>query len=77
MAIETQAPRSNAKKEYAGYLNLKIKDKQGNFHSIPAFIGLENDKPIHRALLKKAEAGETEFEIVGYVNIKDDSEIDL
>lgn len=80
MAIETQAPAQGNKKEVKpaeGYLNLKIADKHGNFHTVPCYIPLTSDKPILKALLAKAGTGETEVTLQGYINLVSDAEIEL
>lgn len=74
-----QATSKNDKKKCDGYLNLKLTDKHGTVYSIPAYIPLDAENAVHRALLKYCEDGAREFNIIGYVNKAQDQskEIEL
>lgn len=68
------------RKEADGFLNLKIRDKNGVMHSIQATVPLYKDNRVHRALMTKGTSGDdVELEIVGVVNVvdKDAPEIEL
>lgn len=68
------------RKEADGFLNLKIRDKNGVMHSIQATVPLYKDNRVHRALMTKGTSGDdVELEIIGVVNVvdKDAPEIEL
>lgn len=78
-ADNTQATTSTNgnKKKADGYLNLKLKDRHGNYHNIQCYIPLDKQNAVHRALLNNAEDGSKEFDIVGHVNVAKDESIEI
>lgn len=73
----SQTANGKDKKKADGYLNLKLTDKNGNVHSIQAYIPLNSEDAVHRALLNNCEDGAREFTITGYVNKAKDQSIEI
>lgn len=59
------------KKEAMGYLNLKVKTASGDFITIPCYIPLEEDKPVHVGIMNKIKDDpEFVFEVQATVGVK-------
>lgn len=78
---ETVAPRmgvngrarltdSSQVEEVKGYLNIRMKDSNGDYHNIRANIPLYESNRIHKGILNKANAEpEATMEIIATVNL--------